>query len=368
MLQILAIKKSFKKLALNKKGFSSIVGAIFAVLVILSMTTAVFVWSVNQNTNYNNAVRQTTQADLDRLNEKALANVTATRINNTAVTVNGILENIGSLPVTINTLWVSDATFNQFNSTSPLNIILNAGSMKTLSGSTALNISLTNNPTDKLVCWFVSSRGNIISQYSLVLASLGTTNVTNNYLIGNFTNNGNVSNVYNVGGTSTTYANVSQGIGLIAFDFKGFSHQDFSSQTSAPLNNLQKSYVIYSGKYTVFHVSLTNFDPSQAIMSLNVSSAIYVIVTQGAAVKYGWWTAVNVTGTSQSGYTVNPSNTNVNYMLNYSVPTDVFFAGSPGFSGGFVSGVYPLNIMVFGKLGTNDYGQNVPFVAVNIPS
>jgi archaellum component FlaF (FlaF/FlaG flagellin family) len=373
----LAIKKSFKKLALNKKGFSSIVGAIFAVLVILSLTTAVFVWSVNQNTNYNNAVRQTTQSDLDRLNEKALADVTAHYVNDTYVTVNGTLQNLGSLAVTVNTLWVVDSTTNQFNSTSPLNITLKAGNTTTLAGLTALKIPLTSNPTHKLLCWFVSSRGNIISQYSLVLASLGNTNVTNNYQdiyqVGNFTNNGTVTNVYNVGGSSTTYANVSQGIGLLAFDFKGFSSRDYGStqpQNHTLLGTLTKSYLLHQDNYVVFHIILTNFDPAQQNMIINGTStsgsAIYVLAGQGNTVKFGFWYLVSVTNENGNLY-INRDVDKVEYILEYGIPKDVYFYGRPNIPS-LSPQVYPLNIMAFGKLGTGEYGQNVPFVSMNVIS
>ena len=374
MLQTLSIRKSIKKLASNKRGFSSIVGAIFAVLIIFSLTSTVFVWSLDQNNKYNKAVSQSTQSDIDRLNEKALANVTAYYVNNTYVTVNGTLQNSGSLIVKLNTLWVVDST-NNYTSISPQNITLKAGTTMNLTGPTALTVPLTNNKNDTRICWFVSSRGNIISQYSLVLATIQNQNITTVYQTvnnvttsGNFTADGNVTTVYNVGGVSTTYSNVSQGIGLLAFDFKGFSHQDFESAPSSPnnhLNNLKKTYVISQNNYTVFHVTLTNYDPNQKNMYLNGSSGIYVIGMHSQTMMYAWWKAVNVTGNTQSDFTVNPGSTDITYVLPYGQPQEVFFAGSQ--SGKAVDpGIYPLNIMVFGKLGTDDYGQNVPFVAINL--
>lgn len=369
-----------KKLKLNKRGFSSIVGAIFALIAIASLTTAMFVWSLNTNTSYNNALRVSNQADLDRTNEQALANVSATPINSyKTVSVNGTLENVGSLVVTLNTLWVVDTTTGKFNSsTSPLNLTLKPGNTTILNGPTAIAVPLTTNYGDNLICWFVSTRGNVISQRSLVLATVGNATINNIYqtvnnvtTTGNFTVNGNTT-VYNIGGGSTTYSNVSQGIGLIAFDFKAFSHMDFSSAPSTnnvPLSNLVKTYTLPQNRFTVLHVVLTNFDPTEQLMYINPGSAIYYVGSHSGTTKYNSWGLVNVTGSSSTGWNLNAAAINpypASYVLPFGVPVDVFFGGVGNTGGGVDSNVYPLNIMVYGKLGTNDYGQNVPFVAAYI--
>ncbi len=345
-------------------------GAIFALIAIASLTTAMFVWAINQNTAYTNALRITNQADLDRMNEQALANVTASpNTSYNAVTVSGTLENAGSLAVTLNTLWVVDTTTNNYNATSPLNLTLKSGNTTNLSGLTALTVPLTTNPGDNLLCWFVSSRGNVISERSLVLATIGNANVTNYYA-------GNQTTIYNAGGNDTTYAMVAQGIGLIAFDFKGFSHMDFGSQpttNNVPLNNMVKTYTLSQSHYVVLHVTLTNYDPAQSMMYINPGSAIYY-VGQGfgqGATKYNTWRLVNVTGSNSTGYYLNDGvgiAPPASYPLPYGVPVDVFFGGLGNVGGTVAPNVYPLNIMVYGKLGTNDYGQNVPFVSAYISS
>jgi len=353
----LLIRKSIRKLSSNKGGFSSIVGAIFAVLVIISITSGIFVWSINQNTNYNNAVRQSTQADIDRLNEQALANITAYRINNNVVGVKGSLQNAGPLAVTVETLWVVDTTSNQFNFSS-VNLTLNAGSQRTVSGS-MLNVSLANSLNDNLICWFITSRGNTISQYSLVLANAGNANVTNVYQYGNTTNNR--------GGDYATYANVSQGIGLIGFDFKGFtivdSATDFANHSQI---TFRTDYSLRTRHYIVFHAILTNFDPAHSNYVINASSCVYMLFSQLGAVKFGIFPLVSVTN-EEGSFFINKAITNPTYTLVYEQPKDVYFYGQVDNN---ISplGVYPLNIMVFGKLGSNDYGQNVPFVSMNVVS
>jgi hypothetical protein len=341
------------RLISNRRGFSSIVGAVFSVLVIISLLSTVFVWSLAQNTKYSNAVRTSNQVDLDRQNEKLLASVNCTRVDGNNVLVQGVLENYGPSSGNITTLWVTDSNRSTYAFKSINNLALRPGSTVT----TSIIVPLVNVPQDILKCWFVSQRGNIISQNSLSFAIAG--------------GSGNITNVYQtineVGGDSATYANVSQGIGLIGFDFKGFSHQDFPSKpSSAALNALVKTYYISQNNYVVFHVTLTNYDPEQKTMHLNGTSGIYVIGMHSQTMMYAWWMAVNVTGNLGSGYTVNPNNANIEYVLNYGVPTDVFFAGIQSGGKDVNPGIYPLNIMVFGKLGPDDYGQNVPFVSLNL--
>jgi hypothetical protein len=344
-------RKKRVRLISDSKGFSSIVGAVFAVLVMMSLVSTVFVWSLSQNTLYNNAVTQTRQADLDRSNENIVANVTCLPVDSNNVEVNGTLENDGPLSTQIVTLWVIDTNPTTSQTTyfhKPLSITLKSGNVTTLPyGSTATTVPLANSQKDSLSCWFISGRGNTIYQNPMFNAG----NTTNNY--------------------SSMYANVSSGIGLIGFDFKEFSHYDTSSSNTPGTLNLgllagfSKTYAIDATKYIIFHVVLTNYDPYGQTMYLNSSSAIYVVGSHSQTLKYDTWGLVNVTGDSKNGYVLNPAWV-ANYTLPLYTPVDIFFAGAQTGSNKLDTPfVYPLNILVFGKLGTGDYGQNVPFVALN---
>ncbi len=92
---------------LNKKGFSSIVGAIFMILIVWSLATAYFFFTLNQNTSYNDAVRQINEADLTRMSENIQALNTSYLVNsNNYVTVRAKMQNIGSSTVKLVNLWV----------------------------------------------------------------------------------------------------------------------------------------------------------------------------------------------------------------------------------------------------------------------
>jgi len=328
------------------------VGAVFAALIMISLISTVFIWSLSENTRYNNTVRQANQADSDRSAEKIVANVTARRLDEGNVSVNGTLQNEGPLSVQIMTLWVQNTNKATYAHKDSLGITLKSGSVTYLSGSTT-TVSLANSIGDNLDCWFISGRGNIIHI---------------NPLFGNPTININYSYP-----EYSTYSNVSMGIGLIGFDFKGFAHYDTNSTsfptTSRYLGNLStwsRTYSYVQPCYTIFHVVLTNYDPSGQVMHIILPAAIYIIGSHaGGTVKYNTWSLVNVTGSETIGWTLNPGASVVRYDLPPETPIDVFFAGT-GIDGGTLNAgsVYPMNILVFGKLGTADYGQNVPFVTV----
>lgn len=350
MLPHLRLNKTRRRLTHNSKGFSSIVGAVFSVLIMISLISAVFVWSLSENTRYNNTVRQTNQADLDRSAEKIVANVTTRRLDDSNVSVNGTLQNEGPLSVQIMTLWVQNINKTTYAHKDSLGITLKSGSVTTLSGSTT-TVSLANSIGDNLDCWFISGRGSIIHI---------------NPLFGSLTYNVNYSYP-----EYSTISNVSMGIGIIGFDFKQFFHFDYNSSSTPPNNyslgklaGWSKTYATTQGQYSIFHVTLTSYDPTAKTMYVYLPSAIYVIGSHSGTVKFDTWKLVNVTGDDTTGFRLNPTYP-VQYILPHETPVDVFFAGT-GLDGGAIDSgfIYPLNIMVYGKLGTTDYGQNVPFVTL----
>ena len=325
-------RKTRRRLISDSRGFSSIVGAVFAVLVMFSLISTVFVWSLSQNTLYNNTVTQTRQADLDRSNEKIVANVTVSRVNSSTVSVNGNLSNDGPLSAQIVTLWVVDNNTKNSAFKSPLSIPpLKPGDVTTLSGSTAVNVTLANSPGDSLSCWFISARGNTISKNPLSA------------------------------GNNIVFANVAGGIGSISMDFKQFTHYDFTSKPGdgTTLVNEKFTYTILGTNYTIFHVVLTNLDPSGQDINLTKDSNMWAITPFSATVKGDAWMILNVTGGK-----VYPSSTNYFQILPNGNSADVYFGPAQGTRS--AGNVVPLNILLFGKLGSNDYGQNLPFIALNV--
>ena len=360
MLPRLRLRKTRRRLTSDSKGFSSIVGAVFAVLVMISLISTVFVWSLSQNTLYNNTVTQTRQADLDRSNEKIVANVTVSRVDSNTVSVNGNLSNDGPLSVQIVSLWVVDtnASGSTYAFKSPLSITLKPGNVTTLSGSTALNVSLNNALGDSLSCWFISGRGNTISKNPFAVANIGNT------------------------GNNTLYANVSQGIGSVAMDFGSFVYFDIDG--SYPPYNLRQSEwpnglpgfspPFSTSNSVAFRTTLTNYDPQNRTITLTSHTALWMLFksTNPQQPLSNWWQIVNVNSTGS--ITSTNAATFANVTLPWGQPTKVYFASEKDIVvdntitlvtlGTKMVGSAAVNLMLFGTIGTSSYGQNIPFVSV----
>jgi hypothetical protein len=106
---------------------------------------------------------------------------------------------------------------------------------------------------------------------------------------------------------------------------------------------------------------VTNLDPLGKDIVLDGNSSIYIICAQKGTVKYGTWGLVNVTANK-----IYPSS-NAQYCLKYLNTIEIYFAGkltqNPD-----LNTAYPLNVLLLGRKGNNDYGQNIPFVSIYLVS
>jgi len=339
-------KKKRRSLFTNRRGFSSIVGAIFAVLIMFSLISTVFVWSLSQNSMYNNAMTQNRQLDLDRSNEKITANVTCLPVgsNNDTVAINGTLENSGPLAVQIVTAWATDFNRATYAYNSSLNIALKPGTMTTLVfGTNATLIKLDNSPGDSLGCWFITARGNTISEKSIY------TTIINNY-------NGNGTEI-------PPYAFVSGGIGSISMDFSSFSHYDGVATTNGTsVGSPVYGYTISGSIYTLLHVKVTNYDMYNRTLRITGGS-MWAITPFSGTLKGDQWKIANVTG----GTLITTST--YSQVINLQQAVDLYFG--PEQASRSAGNIVPLFILLYGQAkfenGTvTDYGQNLPFIALNV--
>ena len=347
MLPRLRLKKTRRRLTSNSKGLSSIVGAVFAVLVMISLISTVFVWSLSQNTLYNNSVRQSNLADLDRSNERIMTNITCYGDGLGAtgtVLVNGTLENDGPLSVQLVTLWVVDVTNKNYNHKA-LDIVLAPGNRTTLSQflvpSTAIVVTLPNSDGDSLSCWFISARGNTISEKSTTI-------------INNFNEGG--------GPEIPPYAFVSGGIGSIAMDFSSFSHYDnVAPANGSSVGSAVYGYTISGNIYTMLHVKVTNYDLYNRTLTITGGS-MWAVTPFSGTIKGDQWSIANVTGGKLITGTYNQ-------FINVTQAVDLYFG--PTQASRSAGNIVPLFILLYGqatyKNGTKiDYGQNLPFIALNV--
>lgn len=317
------------------------------VLVVMLLSTSVFLWTLSQSALYDQAVMEKNQIELDRSSEK----VTASNVNYTVagniVSVEVILENEGPVSVEIVNLWVIDATINTHNCSGPLYINLKPGNMTYLQGSKAVKVIISGSaPLHQFSSWFVTARGNAVSS----------------------TREGGI-----------IVAQVSAGIGSVAMDFASFRYYNVSQVGgSYVLNNYPigaEGYVVPAKNYIAFEVLLTNYDAMKRGILLFSGSILWTIFpVMGQQPRCAGWYIVNVygNGTIAQAYT--------NATLVYGQSAKVIFASINDVnSGGFVpsrasdwyqgnQGSGAVNLMLVGRIGTSTYGQNVPFVSIYFTS
>lgn len=328
----LSLRISGFKVRGRSRGFSSIVGGIFMVLMAFVIASSYFLWTLSQNTIYFAAVRDKNQFEADRLSENMKVNTTSYAVNtNGSVTVLATLQNTGASSIQLKTVWVyvSNSTWTNYNFSALSNTNVQSGTNFTLSA--VLSVSGVNATASyNFASWLITARGNVVT--------LQQTTLTNNVIV----------------------SQVAQGIGSIAFNFEQFWHYDFSgtpAQGTTLPSASRMNYTISESNYTVYHVALTDLDPLGQNIVLNGNSSIYIIGQHSETVKYATWNLVNVTNNK-----IYPSS-GVQYNLLYGVPSELYFSGAIG-SSIDPNNPYPLNILLCGTKGNNDYGQNIPFVSI----
>ncbi len=156
--------KRNKNIISNKKAFSSIVGAIFAILVIVSLTGTFFVWSLEQNSRYVSAVADVNQRALDQQNESL--NVTSVPVYVVGaggiVTVSVSVQNDGPIPLQLAALWVQDLNGSNPYGYTTLSVNLSSGQ----SWSTPTDVQVAGAvPGDSFTGWLITGRGNVVPLY-----------------------------------------------------------------------------------------------------------------------------------------------------------------------------------------------------------
>jgi hypothetical protein len=145
----------------------------------------------------------------------------------------------------------------------------------------------------------------------------------------------------------------------VAFDFEQFWHCDLDAipiQPTALPSRSPHNYTLSESKYNILHVTVTDYDLLQDTIVLDGNSSIFIIGEHSGTVKWDKWKLVNVTDNK-----IYPSSP-VSATLTYAVPKDLYFAAMV--SSIDTGNTYPLNILLYGTKGHNEYGQNIPFVSI----
>lgn len=330
---------------LNRRGLSSIVGAIFMVLIVWSLASGYFYFTITQNTNYNEAVRQKNQLDIARMSENIQA-VNSSYIieTNGFVTVRAKMQNIGSSAVKLLNLWVhvvenpGGANLDAYNFY-PVGITLQAGER----WEQDFVVSVTGVSTSgsyAFSAWFISGKGNTIT-------------------------------LRQVNNEEIVVSQTTQGIGALAMDFQEFRYYRVNPDRSIvnfPAGSSGYTVTTGTGNPIAFKIILTNLNyQTKSDIVLQADSVFFSIFpTTAQQVRGSYWYIVNV---NEQGII---STTYSNIVLRYNVPTAVYFASANAIKGGAsfsssspgYTGTSPINLALIGTKGGQPFGQNIPFVSV----
>jgi hypothetical protein len=301
------------------------------------VSTNVLLWTFSQDAQYSQVVQDENQKNIDRLSENVIASGANYSVLGSEVTLSVTLTNAGPHAARVINLWVFDTDLSVPNyAIKSLGLNLNPGDVLELRNS-ELKVTIPGtNTTHEFISWFVTARGNTVETEEVLMDRINV-------------------------------ADVAQGIGYLGMDFDEFRYFEFNSSDTLmnyPLGT--GSYLVPSSEHVAFKIKLTNYDPSgrQRTLTLNSHSLLWVYFPKVG--KQVAWHIVNVDATG----TVQPTYSDV--VIGYKETVYVYFAsGSDGeFSGtpdkkktGTV-GPAAINLLLLGDIGSDYYGQNIPFVSV----
>jgi len=331
----LLLRKRFWKLTANSKGFSSVIGTTFMVLVMMFLGTSVFLWTLSQNTLYNEAVRTRSQEEADRRNEGVVVLGGNYSVSGDDVTVLVVLKNAGSVAAQLINLWVLDTNQSRY-ANKPLNLNLNPGDVVNLLGSSGLTVTIRGaDPSHDFVSWFVTARGNTVplekEQEGIIVAQLA------------------------------------QGIGSMAMEFYTFRYFTYeSTQKLANYPNGTIGFDVLKNEYVAFGCYLTNLDPRKQTITIDSHSLFWQPGRPGVAEGAWFIVNVNVDGTINGTYSSIPLKYGETKMFVFASQNDLALGSfsrlkTPNIPQGATVATF---LLLHGTIGSTAYAQSIPFVSL----
>jgi len=315
------------------------------VLTVLGIFSSIFLWTMTQNSLYNQAVKESRQMDADRLSERVIASDGNYSISGSNVRVKLTLANKGPVSAQVLTFWVLDENNGEYKVTDlrESNYNLNPGDTQRIT----IEVPILGVESDHTFnSWFVTARGNLIpveEERFIIVAQLA------------------------------------QGIGSMALDFYTFRYftYNITYPNSPQLINYPEgntSFTVPHNTPIAFGVVLTNLDPSRETITFDKYSQLwlYFPITAPGAKDYAWY-IVNVNekdGTIQSSYSeisIDHGDTKLIVFASYKpgsfIPKDdKVSVTNPNVKNTLCA----VNLLLHGRLGDGDYGQNIPFVSLYV--
>jgi hypothetical protein len=330
------------------------------ILIVGVLASAYFVFTLAQNTTYNDAVRENNLTELLRISESI--NVT-TQTTYTASTGNwrvvANLQNDGPISVQVKTLWLRGINNNLYAYADNLNINLAPGASTTLDKTITVAGAI---PSNTLYGWIITARGRTIDLYPAhqtgpqgAKGDTGSTGATG------ATGPTGPTGPQGLPGSTSYDANtalVSQGIGSIAMNFKTFRTYIAVGYGPIQLTNENPAYSFSRSERIAFKLNVTNMDPTGDIY-LKDQSCIWIFSPSSGAIKGEVWKIANVTNNI-----ITPLSAGQSVKLAYNVSTTIYFGPFQAGGSNIGAGITGVNLILTGTVGTYDYGQNLPFISL----
>jgi hypothetical protein len=322
------------------------------VLIVWILASSYFIWTLSENTRYNDAIREKNQLESNVLSENVQITNTTYFVNgNDNVQISTAITNPSSLSVQFTTLWVyaSNATpYTGYNFTQLSNVNVKGGANLTLNFNMIVG-GLRSTGAYSFASWLITGRGNVVPLQKSTSSNIVTSQTT-------------------------------QGIGSLMMSFTNFFYYkvilnqgsyylDFSSQASGYLVNKNDAPI-------AFMVTLTNLDSKDDILLNPYSEFFSILPFTGGAYQAVTWYIVNVNPTTGL---INVPFTNI--LLPHPapdpIPKSVYFASMDSVQSSFTPlpqnkmagpGTAPVNLALIGTKGGSPFGQNIPFVSIYINS
>ncbi len=306
------------------KGFSTVIGTIFLVLIALTVASSVFLYTFAQNAAYNQAVKESSQMDAERYSERIVAYDTEYNYFEGVVTVNTTIAAQGPLSAQIIRIWVTWTPTVGAIKYNSQDVEISVPSGQTIRGvEMPVSMSGASN-AGVFEGWLITARGNRVPLEQ------------------------------KEEGEQIIVADVAQGIGSISMDFTDF---EYFRVNNGFLGQSSSAFELPSGVNTVLAVTLTNYDPLKRTITLYGTSMLWVYFPTAPG-NPGKWSITNINEETGAvlGYVDN-------IVLDYKETARIYF-GVGTVQVKNVAGA--VNLILLGTLGDDDYGQNIPFVSIFI--
>jgi hypothetical protein len=352
------LPKPLRNFLLNRKGTAEVIGSVLFIVIILFFFSSVYLWHDSATKTMNNLLS-------DKLNSQIEVNWL---MDEEGVQQNSLLvTNTGGVGTDLSRLWIVTSSGSSAKHLYASLEDLGANGLHLAAGNT-LQLDLTGGsiPTGSEIIASSTSTGasvaytrtkaagetfTVLTAMGNMASPQGTIKVVNQY---NGNNGGN-------GGSAPVGS-------VIVANFSTFNYYKVSE--SLKLSDVNNDYTIDSnGDNIAFSLNLTNKDEKHRTIILEPDSQMFYIgIKNDNLVTY---VQVYIIKVSQDGIIQEPF---VSQGLDYNKEVTVYFGSKVAenydpyaINNQIKSGAYPLNLALLGRFSDGEsFGQNIPFVTVNI--